>query len=93
MPHPFSVPCSGDLPRHCETIKGQALMVEIQLCYFNTSSAKAVMNIIQILENAARCGTKVNLNWFFQKEDEVIREFGEDFSGDLEHVRFQLVEM
>jgi len=89
----FFGPLLRGLSTYCETIKGQALMVEIQLCYFNTSSAKAVMNIIQILENAARCGTKVNLNWFFQKEDEVIREFGEDFSGDLEHVRFQLVEM
>jgi hypothetical protein len=67
--------------------------VEFRLDYFNTSSAKALMNMIQILENAVRAGTRVTLRWCFQKDDEVMREFGEDFSMELEHVNFQLVEI
>jgi hypothetical protein len=81
------------LTAYCETIKGQELLVEFRLDYFNTSSAKALMNMIQVLENAVLCGTKVSLHWYFQKDDDVMREFGEDFSMELEHVQFQLVEI
>jgi len=77
---------------HCEGIRGQELQVDFKLDYFNTSSAKALMNMIQILEQAVRAGTRVNLRWHYQKDDDVMREFGEDFSMELEHVQFQLVE-
>jgi hypothetical protein len=40
-----------------------------------------------------RTGTQVTLRWCFQKDDEVMREFGEDFSTELQHVDFQLVEI
>jgi len=89
----FFAPLLRLLAAHCESSRGQELQVEFQLDYFNTSSAKALMNMIQLLETAARGGTKVHLRWCFQKEDEVMREFGEDFSMELQHVDFQLVEI
>jgi hypothetical protein len=92
-PAAFFGPLLKRLSAHCEAIRGQELQVEFRLDYFNTSSAKALMNMIQILENAVRAGTRVTLRWCFQKDDEVMREFGEDFSMELEHVNFQLVEI
>ena len=92
-PAAFFGPLLKQLTAYCETIRGQELLVEFQLDYFNTSSAKALMNMIQVLENAVRFGTKVSLRWYFQKDDDVMREFGEDFSMELEHVHFQLVEI
>ena len=89
----FFGPLLKDLEAYCETIHGQELRVEFQLIYFNTSSAKALMNMIQVLENAVRRGTRVHLKWHYQKDDEVMREFGEDFSVELKHVQFQLVEI
>jgi len=89
----FFGPLLKQLGAYCETIKGQELQVEFQLDYFNTSSAKALMNMIQILENAVRHGARVNLRWCFQKDDDVMREFGEDFATELQHVHFQLVEI
>lgn len=89
----FFGPLLKQLSAHCEGIRGQDLHAEIQLEYFNTSSAKALMNMIQILENTARGGSRVTLHWCFQKDDEVMREFGEDFSTELQHVQFQLVEI
>jgi len=88
----FFGPLLKDLAAYCESIKGQELHVEFELAYFNTSSAKALMNMIQILEAAARDETKVAVRWLFQDEDDVMREFGEDFSTELEHVEFQLVQ-
>jgi hypothetical protein len=89
----FFGPLLKDMAAYCESIQGQDLSVEFQLIYFNTSSAKALMNMIQILESTARAGTKVEVRWLFQEEDDVIREFGEDFSSELEHIQFQLVQI
>lgn len=68
---------------------GKGLKVDFELIYFNSSSAKALMNMFQMLENAAAVNTVVN--WQFMADDETMKEFGEDFSEDLEHVTFNLV--
>lgn len=67
------------------------LRLHIELIYFNSSSAKALMNIFQTLENAAASGVSVTVDWVFAADDETMREFGEDFSEDLSHVAFNLV--
>lgn len=65
--------------------------VDFELAYFNSSSAKAIMNIFQKLELAAQAGTAVSIEWRYPADDETMKEFGEDFSEDLEHVNFTLV--
>lgn len=68
---------------------GKELKVDFELIYFNSSSAKALMNMFQMLENAAE--VDIVVNWQFMADDETMKEFGEDFSEDLEHVAFNLV--
>lgn len=65
---------------------------DIELVYFNSSSAKAFMNMFQALESAAADGRRIVVNWHYEAEDETMREFGEDFSEDLKHVVFNLKE-
>jgi hypothetical protein len=89
----FFGPLLKDLAAYCESIQGQKLQAEFQLLYFNTSSAKALMNMIQILESTARSGTQVEVRWLYQEDDDVIREFGEDFSIELQHVRFHPIQL
>ncbi|MDA8231983.1 MAG: DUF1987 domain-containing protein [Magnetospirillum sp.] len=69
----------------------RALRFDIELIYFNSSSAKALMNMLQMLDKAAAAGVDLAVNWRFAPDDETMREFGEDFSEDLEHVTFNLV--
>jgi hypothetical protein len=89
----FFGPLIKAVASHCEAIRGQELRVAFQLDYFNTSSAKALMNLIQVLENAGRAGTLVEVRWYYQSDDDVMREFGEDFSTELGHVDFHLIEI
>lgn len=70
---------------------GRSIRFDFELIYFNSSSAKALMNMFQMLDNAARDGVAIEVNWFFAPDDETMKEFGEDFSEDLEHVTFNLV--
>ncbi|MFD2232217.1 DUF1987 domain-containing protein [Phaeospirillum tilakii] len=67
------------------------LEAEFALIYFNSSSAKALMNMFLLLERAAASGIPVRVRWLYAAEDETMREFGEDFSEDLSHVAFDLV--
>ncbi|WP_247653700.1 DUF1987 domain-containing protein [Labrenzia sp. PHM005] len=68
----------------------QTLTVEMKLIYFNSSSAKAIMNLFQLLEEAAENGKNIVINWYFDPEDDMMEEMGEDFSEDFEHASFHL---
>jgi hypothetical protein len=66
---------------------------EFELIYFNSSSAKAIMMLMDKLDAAAGKGAKINIYWFYDKEDDTMEELGEEFGEDLENVEFHLEEM
>lgn len=65
---------------------------DIELVYFNSSSAKALMNMFQALEAAAADGRSVAVVWRCDEDDDAMREFAEDFSEDLDHVAFTVAD-
>lgn len=69
---------------------GRPLTAEMRFIYFNSSSAKAIMNLFQMLEDAAEKGASVIINWYFDPDDDMMEEMGEDFSEDFEHATFNL---
>ncbi|WP_035692149.1 DUF1987 domain-containing protein [Azospirillum halopraeferens] len=66
--------------------------LDVELVYFNSSSAKALMNMFQALETAAAGGRPVRVIWRCDEDDDAMREFAEDFSEDLDHVEFTVAE-
>lgn len=66
------------------------LVFDLEMVYFNSSSAKALMNMFQMLERAAATGAAVTINWRYHVDDDIMQEFGEDFSEDFVHARFNL---
>ncbi|HYG88619.1 MAG TPA: DUF1987 domain-containing protein [Azospirillum sp.] len=85
-------PVVAALREHLAEPSDAPLHVDIELVYFNSSSAKVLMTIFQLLEEAARQGRPVTVDWYCDPDDETMREFGEDFSEDLEHVTFSVRE-
>jgi SiaC family regulatory phosphoprotein len=71
--------------------KGRRVIFDMELIYFNSSSAKALMTLFLKLDQAGAQGVEIIVNWRFLADDETMIEFGEDFSEDLEHVAFNLV--
>jgi hypothetical protein len=84
-------PVFAALERFLADAGNREVLVEFDLTYFNSSSAKALMNMFQMLDNAAASGARVTISWHFSPDDDTMKEFGEDFSEDLEHVVFNLV--
>ncbi|MFP4332958.1 MAG: DUF1987 domain-containing protein [Campylobacterales bacterium] len=89
----FYAPVFEKLQSYIDSTKDQDVQVEVELIYFNSSSVKAVMNFLDMLEELAKNGNKVDINWYYEEDDETIMEFGEEFSEDLEYVNFNLKEI
>ena len=66
------------------------LVFDLTFAYFNSSTAKALMNLFEMLERAADGGTRIVINWHIAPDDDAMREFGEDFSLDISACRFNL---
>ena len=66
---------------------------DFELIYLNSSSAKAVMLLMDKLEGAAKKGASIDVYWFYDKEDDTMQELGEEFGEDLEKAKFHLEKM
>lgn len=65
--------------------------LDIDLEYFNSSSAKALMNLLKIMDESVAAGTQAVVHWYYRAGDDTMQEFGEDFSEDLRLLRFEMV--
>src|ERR1044071_8431731 len=46
------------------------IVFNFKLSYFNTSSSKCIFNIMELLEEAVKAGSKVEINWCYAEDDE-----------------------
>jgi len=66
---------------------------EFKLVYFNSSTAKVIMDLMERLEEAAGDGRECLVFWYHAEDDDNIKELGEEFAEDLKAAKFQLVEV
>jgi hypothetical protein len=62
----------------------------LSLVYFNSATAKALMLLLEKLDEAAAAGATIDVHWAYDEEDETMKELGEEFGEDLEHAAFHL---
>ena len=89
----FSRPVFEALDEYLEGLGGGSCRVEFELIYFNSSSAKALMMLLEKLDEAAGGGASVGIHWYFDAEDDTMQELGEEFGEDLVNAEFQVEEM
>lgn len=61
---------------------GRPLTLELHLLYLNTSSIKALMDILDLLEEAHQRGQAVSVNWHYDRRNERVFELAEEFRED-----------
>jgi hypothetical protein len=66
--------------------------VNIHLEYFNTSSSKCILDIFKKLESIKNAGNEVNINWYYEEDDEDMLEAGEDYQAIIK-VPFKMIEV
>jgi hypothetical protein len=62
--------------------EGRPLALELRLLYLNTSSVRALMDILDMLEDAYGRGAKVSVNWHYDRRNERVAELAEEFRED-----------
>ena len=78
----FYAQLTGALTAYFEGGSG-ALATEIRLTYFNSSSARALMELLEQLDEAAGSGSAVTIDWYCDPDDDITREFAEDIASDV----------
>ncbi|OFX67042.1 MAG: nuclear pore complex subunit [Bacteroidetes bacterium GWE2_29_8] len=72
------------------TQSGVAMKFEVKLEYFNTASSKLLLDIFSKLESInSNNGNSVNLEWYYEDDDEDMMEAGEEYS-ELVELNFTL---
>jgi hypothetical protein len=66
-------------------------VVDINYKYFNTSSAKCILDVLERFVNLKNHGTDVTINWYYETDDEEMFDAGSNFSEILE-MPFNLIE-
>ncbi len=67
--------------------------IDVKLEYFNTSSSKCLLKVLKKLETLnVESKSAVNVNWFFEEDDEDMNEAGQDFDVIIS-MPFNMVEV
>ncbi|KIS44728.1 DUF1987 domain-containing protein [Kosakonia radicincitans] len=59
------------------------LQLHVALSYFNSSSTKLLFTLFEILNNHAKSGAPCELHWYYDPEDDISEEFGQELRIDF----------
>jgi len=88
----FYSPMLEWLETYLQQLGADPIVVDMELIYFNSSSSKILMNFFDMLEDAAKEGVPVTVNWCYHEDNDISLECGEEFQEDLEHAAFHLIQ-
>lgn len=77
----------------CLSNDNSEFAVDIELYYFNSSSAKFLFDFFEFLEESAEGGKSITINWRYRTEDDTMQEAGEDFEEDVSACSYNMVQV
>lgn len=86
----FYEPVLNWLKTYLEQPHTPPLHLDLEMIYFNSSSSKILLDLFDLLDQYARQGCAVSVNWIYDEDNESAYECGVEFEEDIEHLRFQL---
>lgn len=89
----FYEPVMGWIESLIEASGDELVSLNIRIHYFNSSTSKIFMDLFDMLDEAVQHGRKIEVNWYFHEENDLAKEYGEDFRIDLTALPFNLIEV
>lgn len=86
----FYAPVFEWLKLYLAGLGDQAVTMDLNISYFNSSSSKALMNLFDLLDEACRNGRRIEVNWRYDGDNETALECGEEFKEDVSDLPFNL---
>ncbi|CPR13961.1 DUF1987 domain-containing protein [Brenneria goodwinii] len=65
-----------------------AIEFHVSLVYFNSSSTKMLFSLFNILNQAAEQTLSITLHWYYDQDDDIAEEFGEELHIDFPALDF-----
>lgn len=91
----FYTPVINWIVQYEESLTGKkditTLVFVFKLDYFNSTSAKYIMDILLVLKKFVDDGYKVNVEWHYDKRDDDMLDAGNEFSDTVE-MPFEYIE-
>ncbi|EKO40526.1 MAG: protein of unknown function (DUF1987) [Solidesulfovibrio magneticus str. Maddingley MBC34] len=81
----------GRLEGHLEGLTNAEIRFTFEFVYFNSSTAKILMNLFDMLEETAARGNTVLVVWAYEKDDDNMEELGEEFGEELSRATFSML--
>lgn len=88
----FYTPILAWLREYLRGVGEKQTVVNLEMIYLNSSSSKALFNFFDLLENFAKDGRNIVVNWHYHPDNDAAFECGEEFREDLSALAFNLVE-
>jgi len=61
-----------------------------QPAYFNSGSARAILDLVQQLDRGAQAGIDISVQWLCDEDDDISHEFAEDIAKMASHLSFSV---
>jgi hypothetical protein len=69
---------------HDYFVEKKSMVLNIKLVYFNTSSSRMILEILDIIKTYIEKGNSITINWYYKKEDpDMLKEIA-DFKEETE---------
>ncbi|MBF0097382.1 MAG: DUF1987 domain-containing protein [Magnetococcales bacterium] len=78
------------LAAHIGALSGARIEFHFELIYFNSSSAKVLIGLFDLLDEVAE-NNQVEIQWHFEADDANMQELGEEFGEDVHHATFRMM--
>lgn len=86
----YDAPLSNVYSYLDSTSDAKALFI-FKLKYFNSSSAKVLMDLFLAIEESASKGNQFKIEWHYAADDDNMQELGEEFAEELDKAEFVMV--
>lgn len=87
----FFDPLSDKIEKHFNENMIKEAEFVFELAYYNSSSARIIFHLFDMLDALAKKGSSVKIIWRYFEDDDIMEEQGEELGEDLEHASFQLM--
>ena len=77
---------------YLEDFKGSEFHLDFKVEYFNTASSKMILDFLMKMEEISTNGIDVKVKWYYDPNDEDMKEAGEEYS-ELVEIPFEFKEI
>lgn len=87
----FYAPVIDWLRDYLSRLGPEKVTMQFEIVYFNSSTSKVFMTILDMLQAAFEKGKNISALWLCDAENETAIECGEEFKEDLDRLPFDIV--